>query len=187
MSTSKKLQPQADQAKIIQNKVHQLIESIESYFRDEGRIKKDFATAALTGAIRFIDEISETDGLSTKKKVDALTRIYQAANARIEKLAVEEDPIPLAYWAKRTDPSISPCDFVIANYPTYGRGLTQAAVRRVDRPLYQALHRVKNRDGWPEGFILPALKDANDVMVSKVRSKGLKGLDELSPVLRKKA
>src|SRR4051812_35299400 len=55
---SKKLQFSAVDDSILQNKVHQLIEYIENNLRDEGRLRRSFATAALTGALKFLDEIS---------------------------------------------------------------------------------------------------------------------------------
>src|SRR4051794_15057758 len=80
----------------LRNKVHDLLEYIESQFVAEDRIKKNFAAAALTGVLKLLDEISEAERVSTKKKVEILAKIYAAASERIEDLTRPEKPDPLA-------------------------------------------------------------------------------------------
>lgn len=181
---SKKLQKSDRDNGVLQNKVHELLEYIESQFATENRIKKNFAAAALTGALKLLDEISGAEGVSNKKKVELLTKIYASVSERIDGLTRPQTPTPLAHWDQRSDRSILPSAFIVANYPTYGRGLTQAAVRRADRALYQALHREKNRQGWPPDFHLPAIKEQNDLLASDP-SINLAGLDELPPSERR--
>jgi hypothetical protein len=183
---SKKLQDNLGDDGILQNKVHQLIEYIENKFSDEGRLKRSFAAAALTGALKFLDEISEAEGITDAKKIELLTTAYQAANARIEGLTASSKVTPLALWAERKKRFVSPCDFTIQNYATYGRGLNLAQVRQADPKLYQALMRLKSEHGWPSTFDIPSKSAQMDSLMQKASDTDLAQRDDLPPAERKR-
>jgi hypothetical protein len=186
MKSSRKLRGDSDSTATIQNKVHQLIEYIENNLGGEGRIKKSFATAALTGTLRFLDEISKMEGVSAQKKVDVLTQIYQAANSKIEELNASAAMTPGVRWAERKQRFMSPCDFVRANYPMYGRGLNLAQVRKADRQLYQALMRLKSEHGWPSTFNLPSKSAQIDTILENADTVDVEQRDDLPPAERRR-
>jgi hypothetical protein len=183
---SRKLQENLGDDGILQNKVHQLIEYIENKFSDKGRVKRSFATAALTGALKFLDEISEAEGITDAKKIELLTTVYQAANVRIEGLTASSTIMPLALWAERKERFMSPCDFTIQNYATYGRRLNLAQVRQADPKLYQALMRLKSESGWPSTFDIPSKSAQMDSLVQKASDTNLVQRDDLPPAERKR-
>jgi hypothetical protein len=184
MKSAKQLRANSDGGKVIQNYVHQLISNIESHFQKEGRIRRDFATAALAGALKFLEEISEAE-IPTHKKIELLSKIYEAANKNIEKLATAPfENIP--QWADRpkTQWRQSPCDFVKNNYPTYGKGLTSDQI--ADRKLLQALWNYKSKYGWPDDFDLPGKSVAVNRLLDEIGPNlNLKGLANLPPRIRR--
>jgi hypothetical protein len=184
---STKLQQSLGDDGILQNKVHQLIEYIENKFSNEGRLKNSFAAAALTGVLKFLDEISEAEGITDAKKIELLTAVYQAANTRIEGLTASSTVSPLALWAEREKRFVSPCDFTIQNYASYGRGLNLAQVRKADPKLYQALMRLKSEHGWPSTFHIPSKSAQIDSLVQKANDNmDLAQRDDLPPSERKR-
>jgi hypothetical protein len=183
---SKKLQERLGDDGILQNKVHQLIEYIENKFSDEGRLKRNFAAAALTGVLKFLDEISEAEGITDANKIELLTAVYHAADARIEGLTASSKVMPLALWAERKERFVSPCDFTIQNYATYGRGLNLAQVRQADPKLYQALMRLKSEHGWPRTFAIPSKSAQMDSLVQEASDADLVQRDDLPPSVRKR-
>lgn len=183
---SKELPDTAGSTATIQNKVHQLIEYIENNFSKEGRFRKSFADAALTGALRFLDEIASAEGISHRKKIQLLTRIYQAANSRIEGLNAPPVVAPLAKWAERKERFISPCDFLVTHFPSYGRGLNLAQVRQADPQLYQALMRLKSERGWPGSFHIPSKSEQMDALVEAAGESDVAQRDDLPVAERKR-
>jgi hypothetical protein len=169
---------------ILQNKVHELIEYIESNFRAGDRIKKSFAAAALTGALKFLDEISGAEGIPDAKKIELLTTVYQAAAKKVEAINTSSAHAPLARWADRKNRFMSPCEFVKTNFPTYGKGLTLADIK--EKRLYRALTNWKVRYGWPADFDLPSKSALLDKAVAKLGDTiSLAGLDDMPPSVRK--
>jgi hypothetical protein len=188
MKSTKKVQADNRPASVIKNKVHQLIAEIEGQFQKEGRIKRDFATAALAGALRFLEEISETNEIPAPKKIELLAKVYEAANKQIGKIAKAQPNMPpnVPQWARRDRSQwrMSPCDFVRLNYPTYGKGLTSHQIE--DKKLLQALWNFKSRYGWPDDFDLPGRSAAVDREILKLSPDfDLKGLSDAPPHVRR--
>jgi hypothetical protein len=182
----KKLQDSGRSNSALQNKVHELIEYIESHYRTEDRIKRTFAAAALTGALGFLDEISEATGVPTEKKIEVLAQIYRAASNKIEELAgAQPDGIPLWEDRSKADWRMSPCRFVKLHYPSYGKGLASSDIK--DKKLLRALWNYKTRYGWPENFDLPDKVTALDQLVDQQSSAlNLQGLSNEPPHLRRR-
>jgi hypothetical protein len=169
---------------IVGNKVHELIAYIESRFSGEHRQERGFAAAALAGALRFLDEISDADGISKQRKIALLTRVYEVANSKIEAFLRETPNVPLWKDRRRSDWRMSPCTFVERYYPTYGNGLTSDDIK--DRNLLKALQNFKARYGWPDGFDLPTKSQALDRLVEAQGSSiDLKGLADVPPRVRR--
>ncbi|MGJ4998740.1 hypothetical protein ACQR0Z_30245 [Bradyrhizobium sp. HKCCYLS3077] len=185
MKSGKKLRADKQGGKVATNYVHELIEILESHFREEGHARQEFATAAFAGALRFLEEISEAKDIPTYKRIALLAKIYEAANKKIEKLAGEPfENIPL--WADRGRNlrKISPCDWVRRHYPTYGKGLTMDQIR--DAKLRQALWTYKSKYGWPDDFDLPGKSVTIKRLLEDVGpTDTLAGLDDLPPRSRR--
>jgi hypothetical protein len=186
MSTKGKLQATPVQSDPIQNKVHKLIADIESYYRRDGR-KKDFTRAALTGVLEILDEIVAMENVSEQRKIDLLARICTVGNQKIEQLSGGVVTAPRTFWSTRnTDPTISPCDFVKTNYPTYGRGLILSDIRKSDAPLYRSLLYYKREHGWPQDFDLKSKREKYDEILAESHGEiNLDSLDDLPPMARR--
>jgi hypothetical protein len=172
------------QGTIVRNKVHDLIEYIEKNFREANHKKRNFATAALTGTLRFLDEISQADEIPQQKKIELFTKIYEVANRKIEELVDIRPEPPL--WANRAkaDWRMSPCTFVELYYPTYRKGLTTDDIK--DKKLLRALQNFKIRYGWPKDFDLPSKSSALDrVIETEGRNIHLRGLSDVPPRVRR--
>lgn len=141
------------------------------------------AEVLLSAALQALDDI-ETSNVSNEVKTALLSRIYEAANKNIEKLAdASVENVPL--WADRDrTKKISPCDFVKLHYSSYGKGLTTSRIG--DVTLRQALWTFKSKHGWPADFDLPGKSEAVDRLLSEVGPHlTLKGLTNLPPRVRR--
>jgi hypothetical protein len=158
--------PEPRYANITRRKVHQLLKDIEE------EIRRDFATAALAGALDFLKEISEAQEVPVQKRIELLTKIYEAANKAIEKLAdAPFENIPL--WADRDrSKKILPTDFVKLHYPSYGTGLSIDQIK--DPKLRHALWNQKSKQGgWPENFVLASKSEAIDRLIAELGPENL--------------
>ncbi|QCI63948.1 hypothetical protein [Phreatobacter stygius] len=178
----KKLPERPDPATVEMNAVHKLRELVQRAFPQGGRIKPNFAKAALTGSLGIVQEIAQNASLPTKTKIELLSKIYAAANRAVEELAKVPTDIPL--WAERTEWRMSPCDFVKINFPTYGKGLSSGDIE--DKQLTQALLNYKKRYGWPEDFDLPTKAQAmNRVIAEQGPDINLRGLAAEPPAVQR--
>jgi hypothetical protein len=163
MLTKKETAPRDAETGEIKNKVHELLSEIEGYFNKEKKTTATPEDINLLCALECVGNIANGVQLTTVEKLDALNRLANAIKHSSDHLSDSPKITPLAYWADRPqwERHMSPCDFVIRNYPTYGKGLTQADVRNTDRPLYAALHGLKTYHGWPSDFDLPSRAERN--------------------------
>lgn len=173
---------------LIQNKVHELIAYIETHYKREDDIEKDFANAALTGALGLLDEILGKEEIAPEIKRGLFAQIARAATEKAEKLAPAPHK-PKVFWSERGRDRrfMSPCDWVKENWPTYGKGLALSDIRDVDRPLYYALVYYKRQYGWPSDFKLPTKKERNDELLEQLGGRvDMSRLEDLPSDVRRK-
>lgn len=78
-------------------------------------------------------------------------------------------------WDDRI-PGETPPQFLMRTYePWLGKGLIKADIRRLDWKLYNSFQTWVSKNGWPEGLVLPTLKERNDSFVAALREKQASG------------
>lgn len=173
---------------ILHNGVHELHEYILDEFSKESiGIKENFEEAVSSPAIDVIRSIAEMDDIPTGDRRKALMRIYNAMCEAMEE--VEKTSLSKVFWKDRgaENRRMSPCEFVVENYPSYGDDLTQADVRKFDPSLYQALHNWKRRTGWPDSFLLPTKSESISQELSALpKPPSTAGMKNATPLERAK-
>lgn len=97
-----------------------------------------------------------------------------------------------ALWLQRADRSQTPPAFIREHYrPWLGKGLTQAHILRLDRSLYNALHKWLRSNPMPPDLDLPTRKQWNDralaAMGTPTAAQSLgRALKEASPEVRER-
>ena len=77
-----------------------------------------------------------------------------------------------ALWLERENRKETPPEFIKREYaPWLGRGLMQAHILHLDKPLYTALHKWLGSNAMPEWLDLPTKKQMNDQKIEEYQGK----------------
>ena len=164
-TAQKKLAEIADYAVNFRNEVHEYHRLLVNAFLSQRKkkIKTDFGKFASGPAINIIQDIASMEEVSRDEKIAALTSIYEAVALALDD--AQKPQLSTVFWKDRGKENrfMSPCQFVIDNYPAYHTGeLSLDMIKHHDKPLYQALQNRRKRQGWDEGFDLPTKPEACD-------------------------
>jgi hypothetical protein len=171
-----------------QNKVHELIDYIGTYFSKDAHTKRDFAKSALAGALEFLDDISGKGEVAREIRIGLLAQIARAATEKADKLSTEATHRPTAFWSERGSAKryASPCSWVMEHWPAYGQGLVLSDIRDTDRPLYRALIYYRREHGWPADFKLATKREHNDALLEQVGGRvDLRNIEDLPAEARR--
>lgn len=134
----------------------------------------------------IITEISDSDKLSPKERIDCIKSFRKEARLVLEAIT---PPIPSEapiLWKNRGKENyhMSPCDFVVQHYPSLGLGLSQADLGRLDPQLISALRNWRDKHGWPANFDLPSQSELNARKINELTKAEIEDVAQLGFVIR---
>ena len=169
------------------NHVRELIAQLEQTFtQNDDRVEKAFVEISLSAVRSFITHISEASNLPLIKRLDILRNVQSYAAEREQIITPNVPDKASRLWKNRgtENRKMSPCDFLIKNYNSYGINLTQADIRQLDPQLYSALHNWKTRFGWPDEFFLPTKKEFQDIKLQSLSIADKSELRRITDAIR---
>lgn len=131
------------------------------------------------------------DQLVDDPDVALSTKLLLLQDARSRIVAVTSEVVPQApaqapqLWLDRPARVKDPVSWARSVYGQWlGAGLTQADIRKLDRPLYTALQNWKSRYGWPSDFVLPSRKELNDEFIKRLSAEEIRENKRITEALR---
>lgn len=151
-----------------------------------GLIRDEFTKSTLLELTKIVSVKTDDQNFSLNQRLEILRGLQQLVASEEKRITPQVPDVAPLLWKERGKENykMSPCDFVIQQYPSYGYGLHLAHIRQLDFPLYSALTNLKKSQGWPDNFYLPTKKEFLDQKIEKMSDDEIEEARRFSSLLK---